>query len=207
MKKPLIITHSGGFQPDDICAVASLSILLNGDFDLIRTRDKALFPTGDYVVDVGEEHDPSRNRFDHHQLGGAGAHESGIPYAAFGLVWKTYGEKVSGSKEIAGRLEKMLVEAVDADDVGMVPTDKPKVPMYLFVDALYSFKPTLGHTYGFEPNKHRQRSIELTIHFIFGDRFFCFSPFTSQAHHAFGCSFPLLWHEHTSLQSSLAAWA
>lgn len=137
---PVIITHNGNFQPDDILSVATLKLIL-GEIKLIRTRDLEIIKTGDYVVDVGGEFNPKDNRFDHHQEGGAGVRENGIPYASFGLVWKTYGEKLCKSKLVAERIENTVVQAIDADDVGLSPTYEPKVPMYLFVDSLYSFVP------------------------------------------------------------------
>ena len=115
-----IITHSGHFQPDEIFAVATLSLVLDGDYELIRTRDAKVFPTGDFVVDVGDEYDPARGRFDHHQKGGAGMGAEGIPLSSFGLVWREFGEKVSGSRDIAEKIEKMIVRAIDADDAGIL---------------------------------------------------------------------------------------
>ena len=63
----------------------------NIKYSLERTRDEERITKADYVFDVGGIYDPSINRFDHHQPGGAGKRENDIPYAAFGLVWKTYG--------------------------------------------------------------------------------------------------------------------
>lgn len=117
--KPLIITHSEAFQPDDVFAVAALRILLNGECDILRTREEALFSKGDYVVDVGGVYDPETNRFDHHQTGGAGKRENGIPYSAFALVWRTYGEQLCGSKTVADVIEKKLVVVIDMDDNGI----------------------------------------------------------------------------------------
>lgn len=140
MKK--IITHSGHFQPDEIFAVATLSILLRGEYELVRTRDPQVFPTGDFVVDVGDEYDPARGRFDHHQKGGAGVGEEGMPLSSFGLVWKEYGEKVSGSLEIAQKIEKKLVRAIDADDAGIAAETVNGVPTYPLVEAFYSLVPS-----------------------------------------------------------------
>ena len=92
MKKRIaIITHSGSFHPDDCFAVATLLIYLESQplpAVVKRTRDAKVIKTGDFVVDVGNVYDPSKDRFDHHQEGGAGIRDNGIPYASFGLVWK-----------------------------------------------------------------------------------------------------------------------
>jgi uncharacterized UPF0160 family protein len=141
--KKILVTHSGTFHADDIFSTATLSILLKGKIKLIRTRDTALFQSADFVYDVGGIYDPTINRFDHHQPGGAGARENGIQYAAFGLVWKHYGEQICGSKEVAERIDQRLVQAVDANDNGMslFEVTGPTGP-YTIQDMFYSFRPS-----------------------------------------------------------------
>lgn len=118
LPKKRVIVHNGSFHTDDIFAVASLSLLLAGKIKIIRTRDQKIISKGDYVVDVGGIYDYKTNRFDHHQRGGGGKRENGVSYASFGLVWKHYGEKISGGKEIAEIIDKKLVAPVDAFDNG-----------------------------------------------------------------------------------------
>lgn len=142
--KPLVATHSSHFHPDDVCAVAVLDILLDGKYKLIRTRDLEMIKKADYVVDVGGIHDPKTNRFDHHQNGGAGKRENGAPYAAFGLVWKEFGEKLCGSKIVADKIDGKIVQPGDAMDNGInlvTPNIKDVYP-YDFSDFLFSFNPT-----------------------------------------------------------------
>jgi len=117
-KKKICVTHNGAFHADDLFATATLSILNNGNIKIVRTRDPKMFAKGDYVYDVGGENDSERNKFDHHQKGGAGERENGIPYSAFGLVWKTYGEKICEDKAVADYIEKKIVEPLDAVDNG-----------------------------------------------------------------------------------------
>ena len=114
-----IATHSGGFHTDDVFAVATLQ-LVHGveNVEIIRTRDEAELATADIVVDVGGVYDVAAKRFDHHQNGGP-VRANGIPYAAFGLVWREYGETVASSKVVAEEIERMLVLAVDAGDSGV----------------------------------------------------------------------------------------
>lgn len=142
-KKKTLVTHNGTFHADDIFATATFSILLDGKVQVIRTRDPEWFKKGDYVYDVGGEYDPSRNRFDHHQKGGAGKRDNGVPYAAFGLVWKAYGEKVCGSKEVADRIEEHLVQAIDSHDNG-INTYKTEglVEPYLIESIFSAFRPS-----------------------------------------------------------------
>jgi uncharacterized UPF0160 family protein len=142
-KKKLLVTHNGTFHADDIFATAALSILLNEDIKVVRTRDEEMFTKGDYIYDVGGEYDPTRNRFDHHQHGGAGKRENGIPYAAFGLVWKTYGEQICGSQDVANKLDESLVQSIDAHDNGInLYTLKGDIAPYLIENMFDSFRPT-----------------------------------------------------------------
>jgi len=153
----LIVTHSGGFHADDVFAVSALLLLLNNvnrvlsgkhavyeNVEVLRTRDAAVIMRGDFVVDVGCVYDESRNRFDHHQEGGAGTRSNGIPYAAFGLVWKKHGAAISGSAEIAARVDARLVQAIDAWDNGIklgVYEAASAFP-YFIQDVIFSFEPT-----------------------------------------------------------------
>ena len=114
--KKTVAVHSGNFHADDIFSVATLALHLGYVPKIIRTRDEKKISQADYVFDVGGEYDPDRNRFDHHQAGGGGKREDGIPYASFGLVWKQFGEEMAGSKEVVDMIEKKLVAVIDADD-------------------------------------------------------------------------------------------
>ena len=118
-KKKICVTHNGAFHTDDLFATATLSILNNGNIKIIRTRDSEVFKKADYVYDVGGDYNPINNIFDHHQRGGAGNRENGIPYSSFGLIWKKYGEKICGSKEVADRVERKIVQPIDANDNGI----------------------------------------------------------------------------------------
>ncbi|MEI6660343.1 MAG: MYG1 family protein [bacterium] len=142
-KKKILVTHSGTFHADDIFATAMLTIMLDGNVKVIRTRDESIMKTADFLYDEGGVYDPSKNRFDHHQSGGAGARENGIQYAACGLVWKTYGEKICGGAEIAKKIDERLVQAIDANDNGMSLFDvKGEVGPYTLQDMFYSFRPS-----------------------------------------------------------------
>lgn len=112
-----IVTHNAKFHTDDVFAIATL-LILYPDAEVIRTRDEKLVKTADIVVDVGQVYDATNNRFDHHQAGGAGKRGNGIQYASFGLVWKKFGEKVSGSREVAEKIDGAIAQLVDAADNG-----------------------------------------------------------------------------------------
>ena len=117
-----LITHDGSFHADDVFATATLSLMLekqNQPFEIIRTRDEEIIENGNYIFDVGGIYNPEKNRFDHHQKGGAGKRENGIEYSSFGLVWKKYGEEICGSVNVAKIVEEHIVVPVDAIDNGI----------------------------------------------------------------------------------------
>lgn len=123
-----LITHNGSFHADDIFACATLCLMLeknNEDFEIIRTRDEEIIKNGDYVFDVGGVYDIGQNRFDHHQVGGAGRRmpfgsggEKGIEYSSFGLIWKKFGIKICDNQKIVDFIDERLVSPVDAGDNG-----------------------------------------------------------------------------------------
>ncbi len=115
-----IATHNGNFHADDVFSVAALKCVIPS-FKLIRTRDLEVIAQADIVLDVGGEYDPDAGRFDHHQRGGAGERENGIPYSSFGLIWKKYGLEIcGGNQEIAKSVDSGLVSTIDAVDCGHV---------------------------------------------------------------------------------------
>ncbi len=143
-----IATHSGSFHPDDLLSVATLRILLAQRgvrrVELVRTREQSEIAEADFVVDVGGEYDPARNRFDHHQATGAGVRANGIPYASFGLVWKTFGVELCGSEKVAAVIESERVQLVDAVDNGVEICSSviSEVHPYTFGHALSAFLPS-----------------------------------------------------------------
>lgn len=138
-----IVTHSGTFHADDVFAVATLQLAYGiEEVRIVRTRDETVIATADIVVDVGGVYDVTTLRFDHHQIG-APVRTNGIPFAAFGLVWQTYGEQVSGSVAIAAEVERKIVLAVDADDSGIVLADARNrdIPTFELDQVIRSFVP------------------------------------------------------------------
>ncbi len=140
MKK--IVTHSGNFHTDEVFACAVLSILHDGAVEIVRSRESSVWATGDYVVDVGGVYDAAKGRFDHHQEGGAGARENGIPYSSLGLVWKEFGEKLAGSTYAARMIDKRLAQPVDAGDNGFETFGvRGDVAPYILQDVISAFRP------------------------------------------------------------------
>ncbi|MCD8508164.1 MAG: MYG1 family protein [Candidatus Pacebacteria bacterium] len=146
-KKKLLVTHSGKFHADDIFSCATLELVLEQQgyrTEVIRTRDEAIMARADFVFDVGGEYDHERGRYDHHQRGGAGEHENGIPYAAFGLIWKHYGDILTGNTEVTQHIANKLVQPIDADDNGVQIYEcvRPDVAPRTLQSMLYVFRPT-----------------------------------------------------------------
>src|SRR3954471_8005285 len=113
-----VATHSGSFHADDVFALAALA-LLGEPFEVVRTRDPEAMAACDVRIDVGFCNDPATGDFDHHQREGAGARPNGVVYASFGLVWREYGVRLCrGDQAVAERVDRSLVQAVDANDTG-----------------------------------------------------------------------------------------
>jgi len=120
MNNKTIVTHNGSFHADDVFSVAALKTIFPS-FKLIRSRDLELIRKADIVIDVGGEYDADAGRFDHHQRGGAGERENGIPYSSFGLIWQKYGVAIcQDDQDVANLVDTELVSKIDALDCGYV---------------------------------------------------------------------------------------
>ena len=111
-------THSGSFHADEVLAAAALR-LVNPTLPIMRTRDQEQLDAADILFDVGRAFDPQTCRFDHHQLEYREARENGLPFSSFGLVWRELGAELCGSAAAAARVDRWLVQGVDAVDCGV----------------------------------------------------------------------------------------
>ena len=150
-KKNKLITHNGSFHADDVFACATLALMLEKQgeqFEITRTRDEEKIKNGDYVFDVGGVYDAEKNRFDHHQKGGAGKRMNSIEYSSFGLVWQKFGNEITGSNEVSERVDKKLVQIVDAIDnaVDISSSVIPGVINYGVYDIVATFHPSYKDT-------------------------------------------------------------
>ncbi len=147
-KRKILVTHNGSFHADDVFACATIKLVLEKEghcSKIVRSRSEADFARGDFVFDVGGIYDEGKNRFDHHQKGGAGKRPSGISYAAFGLVWKKFGPEITS---VWQDIDDHLVSPIDAHDNGEM-IFKPNDPEVLPVEAAYIvslFNPTWRET-------------------------------------------------------------
>ena len=118
MNEITIVTHDGNFHADDVFSVAALKKIFPA-FKLIRTRNLDIISEADIVIDVGGKYEADNGRFDHHQRGGAGARDNGIPYSSFGLIWQKYGLAIcQDNQAIANAVDTGLVSVIDAIDCG-----------------------------------------------------------------------------------------
>ncbi|NCC71203.1 MYG1 family protein, partial [bacterium] len=137
----LIVTHNEKFHADEIFACASL-LLIFPDSEIIRSRDENDFRKADIRVDVGEKNNPETLDFDHHQRGGAGYRENGFPYASFGLVWKEFGKKICKNEEISKKIDRKLVQTIDALDFGYDFFTYSDIYPYTISDMISAFNPS-----------------------------------------------------------------
>jgi len=138
-----IAVHSGKFHADDVFAAAILK-LIYPELKVIRTRNPEKLKDVDARVDVGGVYDPKKMNYDHHQQGDGKFSEkkkNGIPYAAAGLIWKHYGEKLVSSKKIWDIIEDKIIQYIDADDNGIRTHQADEVEPYSLGQIIQSFNP------------------------------------------------------------------
>ena len=99
-------THGGKFHADDVFSAALLKIC---NPNIAIQRGFAV-PQGfaGLVFDIGD------GPFDHHAKNSP-VRENGVPYAAFGLLWRELGPQLVGPVD-AGRFDESFVQPLDLDD-------------------------------------------------------------------------------------------
>lgn len=135
-----VITHGGIFHSDDVIATVILSKVF-GNITVLRT-----FKIPDIISDDVIVYDIGLGKFDHHQKGGNGVRENGVPYASSGLIWKEYGHKLvestSNPEFIWKTIDRELIQGVDATDNGAMPRGENTIPCMSICGAISSFNPT-----------------------------------------------------------------
>ena len=113
-QKNIAITHGGKFHADDVFSAALLKIL-NPQINIVRTFQIPNDFNG-IVFDIGG------GKYDHHQEG-AEVRENGVPYAAFGLLWREFGESLISkylpeeqAKKEAVCFDEKFIQPLDEDD-------------------------------------------------------------------------------------------
>lgn len=100
-------THSGVFHADDVMSSAFLK-LLNPEIKIERGF-KVPDNYDGLVFDIGFD------EFDHHQPDND-VRENGIPYAAFGKLWRKFSPELGLSKKSLDIIEESIVQPVDNTD-------------------------------------------------------------------------------------------
>ncbi len=102
-------THGGIFHADDVFSTALL-LILNPEIEVTRGNEVPKDFDG-LVFDIG------RGEFDHHQQDKR-IRENGVPYAAFGLLWETYGTLILDEAD-AVKFDENFIQPLDnADNTG-----------------------------------------------------------------------------------------
>lgn len=134
------ITHGGVFHADEVFATVILSKVF-GSVTVLRTfKVPEDIDSSVIVYDIGA------GKYDHHQRGGNGTRENGVPYAAAGLVWREFGASVvantSNPDLVWELMDRDLIQGVDAIDNGVMPkADYPTHPMTVS-EIISGFNPT-----------------------------------------------------------------
>lgn len=106
------MTHGGKFHADDVFSSALLRII-NPNIEITRTFEVPSDFDG-IVFDIGY------GKFDHHQEGSE-VRENGVPYAAFGLLWREFGASLISD---SCPLEQAVKEAIHFDESFVQPLDE-----------------------------------------------------------------------------------
>ena len=99
-------THAGKFHADDVFATALLMIVRP---DIKVTRGFVVPDGFDGIV-----YDVGCGMFDHHQEPRE-SRPNGVPYAAFGLLWRVLGAQLVGAHQ-ARLLDENFVQPLDLND-------------------------------------------------------------------------------------------
>lgn len=116
-------THGGKFHADDVFSAALLKMIRP---DIVIQRGFAV-PDGfdGLVFDIGG------GMFDHHSADRA-VRRNGVPYAAFGLLWKVLGPQLVGEHQ-ARLMDENFIQPLDLNDNNGTPDS--------LADAIGSFNP------------------------------------------------------------------
>ncbi len=140
--KILAVTHSGIFHADEVMASVILKELYQ-EVEIVRSRSQRDIDRADIVYDVGD------GEFDHHS-DQKEYRDNGIPYAACGLIWRTYGKDLIKKlrpkfsrdqiEEVFYSVDEGLIESIDAIDNGY-RVDKADIHMPTLDQLVKGFNP------------------------------------------------------------------
>ncbi|MBP3502443.1 MAG: MYG1 family protein [Clostridia bacterium] len=141
VKDANFVTHAGKFHADEVFGTILLEKIFK-NVKLIRLPEVDNIDLQDKIV-----YDIGGGEFDHHQLGGNGQRESGIKYAAFGLLWKKYGKEyfnninVTNIEDCFRLFDKNFVQFIDAGDNGQIKYENIDIKLVTLSDIIEGFNP------------------------------------------------------------------
>jgi len=133
------VTHAGFFHGDEVLATAVLERAL-GEVYLARVNSvpESLRPEV-IVYDIGH------GRYDHHQSGGNGIRDNGVPYSSVGLIWRDFGMKALGESDAAevawDYIDRLLIQGVDEVDNGLFISNEQSARQLTFPKTISLFNP------------------------------------------------------------------
>lgn len=141
-----LAVHNGVFHADDVFGVAFMKDTID-DLEVVRTRKEEILSTCDLVADVGG------GKYDHHQADKE-LREDGIPYCAFGLLWRDYGidyvrknfkelTNEEQQQEVVAKIAYEFITQIDASDNG-VDVNTYEIPITTISNVISSFMPFGG---------------------------------------------------------------
>lgn len=139
IKDANFVTHAGKFHADEVFGTILLEKIFK-NVKLIRLPEVDNIDLKDKIV-----YDIGGGEFDHHQLGGNGQRESGIKYAAFGLLWRKYGKEylesiqASNIEECFRLFDKNFVQFIDAGDNGQIKYENINIKLVTLSDIIEGF--------------------------------------------------------------------
>lgn len=141
-----IAVHNGVFHADDVFCVALMK-LIEEKVEVVRTRNEEVIQSCDLAADVGE------GPYDHHQRDKI-LREDGIPYSAFGLLWRDYGMRLvhllaqgeleeDKLEEVVKQVAQEFITQIDASDNGIM-LNSYESPIMTLSQVISSFVPMHG---------------------------------------------------------------
>lgn len=139
-KQASAITHGGIFHADEVLGTVILHKIL-GNLTVLRT-----FKVPDEKLDEKVVvYDIGFGEFDHHQKGGNGTRENGVPYASAGLIWKKFGRKLVANCNnpdlVWNIIDRDLIQGIDATDNGAMPVADYPAQVMQFYQIISGFNP------------------------------------------------------------------
>lgn len=134
--------HNGVFHADEVFGVALMETIYD-QLEVVRTRDVSILESCDLVADVGG------GKYDHHKTDKE-MREDGIPYSAFGLLWRDFGktfvQKICSElstdeiEEISEKVATEFITQIDAGDNG-ITLNTYESPVTTLSQIISSFMP------------------------------------------------------------------